>query len=76
MGGRLDGWVDGLLEGPMGWQIIMSERVEAGVVEGTSWSMGRKMDGWVGYLDVWTRGQGRGHMGEWMGSWVCTAGGG
>lgn len=48
MGGRLDGWVDGLLEGQMGWQIIISERVEAGVVEGTSWSMGRKMDGWVG----------------------------
>lgn len=48
MGGRLDGWVDGLLEGQMGWRIMVGERVEAGVVEGTSWSMGRKMDGWVG----------------------------
>lgn len=48
MGGRLDIWVDRLLEAQMGGRIMTGERVEAGVVEGTSWSMGRKMDGWVG----------------------------
>lgn len=47
MGGRSDGWVDGLLEGQMGWRIMTGERVEAGATEGTSWSMGRNMDGGV-----------------------------
>lgn len=46
-------WTDGWKVGWMGRWIVgrsdgLVNNVEAVVIEGTSWPMGRKMDGWVG----------------------------